>query len=118
MYRPLCGWHGSGFLRSPPAFAGPSSRTTWSTSAIDDFLAGQSMSSAPSLPLCALDGAALAHAISHEPRQHGSRRSTVWAMATSHTDAVRSVPVVRAHARTIPCDTLRAAIAVDDGVRA
>ena len=42
----------------------------------------------------------------------------VWAMATSHADAVRSVPVVRAHARTIPCDTLRAAIAVDDGVRA
>ena len=42
----------------------------------------------------------------------------VRAMATSHADAARSVPVVRAHARMIPCGTPRAAIAVDDGVRA
>jgi hypothetical protein len=32
--------------------------------------------------------------------------------------AARSNPVVRAHARTIPCATPRAAVAVDDGVRA
>ena len=42
----------------------------------------------------------------------------VRAMATSHADTARSVPVVRAHARTIPCATPRAAVAVDDGVRA
>ena len=44
----------------------------------------------------------------------------VRAMATSHADAARSVPVVCAHARTmrITCGTPRTAIAVDDGVRA
>jgi hypothetical protein len=30
---------------------------------MDDFLAGKSLSSAPLLPPCALDGAALAHTI-------------------------------------------------------
>ena len=54
----------------------PSSRTTWSASAMDDFLAGQPLSSAPSSPPRAPDGAARACAISHVPRRHGGRRGT------------------------------------------
>ena len=42
----------------------------------------------------------------------------VRSMTGSHADGARSNPVVRAHARTIPCGTPRAAVAVDDGVRA
>ena len=37
----------------------------------------------------------------------------VRSMAGSHADAARSNPVVRAHARTIPCGTPRAAVAVN-----
>ena len=43
---------------------------------LHDFLAGQPLSSAPSLPPHTPDGAALARAILHVPRQHGGRCAT------------------------------------------